>query len=1313
VGRWGVRWMGFGPMSVRPAVRGFVAMACVACWGFGQQGSASAAAGQFGSEGEGAGQFVDPAGVAVDQSDGAVFLADRLNARAEGWSGEGVFASAWGWGVGRADASPESAELESCSAVCFAGVPGSGAGQFGDLPSGVAVDNSLGFSHGDVYVADPANLRVQKFSPSGDFLLMFGKGVNEKTGGDVCAAAEAAFCGAGGEEPGPGGFDVLGGNVVAVDSVGDVLVGGRERVERFSSGGEFESEISLPGLGVVESLAIDSTGNLYVTASGVFGVHKFDQGGTELGEPRDPEAESSNTVIAIGPADELFVYDNEQGHVQTYAAAGGQTESFVEEGSSRGIAYSDVTDALYVLHHDHVSVASPPPPGPVVLTGSERVDEVLPTSVTAHAIVNPEGPEATMYHFEYGPTEAYGSSTEPVELGGGAFEDQPVGATLSGLAPSTEYHFRVVVTNTGGQATTGPDETFTTAAAVSVEDESVSEVAGSSARLEAVLNPHGLASEYQFEYGETLSYGHLAPASPAELAGETTGVRVSVLVEGLAPATTYHFRVVAHNALGSAHGADQTFVTQAAGTAGLTDGRAWEMVSPSNKHSGTLETMSDNGALIEAAEGGGAITYVANGTITAEAEGSRSNANTQLLATRAATGWTTKDISTPREEVVGLTPGAPSEYLMFSNDLSVGAVEPFGSTPLAPELMGEHGERTPYLRQPDGAYTPLVTASNTPPGTKFGGEELKPDSFSGGVSFITMTPDGATALLGSEQPLTSGVSGSGYEGLYEWHEGRLTPVSVLPDNRPSSEEGLNARLGASDLQVRGAMSRDASRVVFMTEGESGTQQHLYLHDVLRDESVQLDVPASGVRANPGRPLFQIATPDASRVFFTDDARLTVDATAKPGEPDLYACDVAVVAGKLSCSLTNLTVDANRNEAASVLGDVIGIDNAGRYVYFVANGALAPGAEHGSCVERSEPYEASSATTCNLYVRDLGSGVTSLVGVLSNRDDPDWGGGGTGPLNLGELSARVSDNGRFLAFMSARPLTGFDNRDANSGERDVEVFLFDRAEKSLRCVSCDSSGARPKGVLDPLNPPPFLLMDGPSTWKGLWLAALIPTWTKTHLFSALYQSRFLSDSGRLFFDSAVGLVSGDGNGRSDVYEYEPDGIGGCGLGAGCVALMSSGTSGQESAFLDASGSGDDVFFMTSAQLASQDVDGALDVYDAHVCSAAVPCPAGVVAATPACSTSDSCRVAPAPQPDVFGAPATETYSGAGNPVSVSVRGHHLSRAQKLARALRACKRKPKHLRAACRRRAKRRYGPVHRSHGSRTAARRGGVTGRSG
>ena len=63
----------------------------------------------------------------------------------------------------------------------------------------------------------------------------------------------------------------------------------------------------------------------------------------------------------------------------------------------------------------------------------------------------------------------------------------------------------------------------------------------------------------------------------------------------------------------------------------------------------------------------------------------------------------------------------------------------------------------------------------------------------------------------------------------------------------------------------------------------------------------------------------------------------------------------------------------------------------------------------------------------------------------------------------------------------------------------------------------------------------------------WLAADIPAWdelSNTEKGLATYQWRYLTNDGRLFFNSFDSLVAQDTNGKADVYEYEPSGIGSC-------------------------------------------------------------------------------------------------------------------------------------------------------------------------
>jgi hypothetical protein len=1257
----------------------------------------------FGSEGEGAGQMAGPRGVAVDQESGRVFVVDREGLRVERWSGGGVFERLWGRGVNAAGG-----DLCVAGEVCVSGEAGTGAGEFAGFPSGVAVDSSFGLAHGNVYAGDGANSRVQEFTPEGGFVLTFGKNVNSATHENICRAGEEAACQGGEAEIAAGAFGALQKDSVAVDGLGVVYVGDENRVQKFNAAGELLGEVALPGVGVVSGLAVDGENDMYVVGSELAGVHKYDPTGVELpGGGRDPAASSERAVITLGPAGELFVYDNFQRHVLEYAPDGTQLSSTLFEGpSSGGLTFGNTLGVLYVAleSSNEVATLTAPVAGPVVVEGSERVDGVLPTSAVVHGVVNSEGPEAAEVFFEYGTSTGYGSSTAAQTLEAG-FEDQPVEAGLVGLAPSTVYHFRAVVKN-GSQTTLGPDQSFETAAAVSVESESVSEVTADSARLEATLNPHGVAGRFHFEYGTSTAYGASVPVPDEALGSGSEGVPVHVQIQGLTASTAYHYRVVAESALGTHAGPDQTFTSGSAPATALVDGRGWEMVSPVSKHGGVLEGFAEEGSMIQSAEDGHAFTYAATAPLSGETEtpGSRSVANTQLMSVRTAPGvWATRDISTPHEEVSAVIVGKRSEYLAFSSDLSLGGLEAIGSTPLNPALMGERKEHTPYLRasSPEGTplhtseFVPLLTEANTPPGTKFAGNEQRPGEFVEGTQFAAMTPDGSNVILSATPPLVEGVA-AGSENLYEWRAGALAFVNAVPaapatvcgGSGPACvQPAEGASLGNQDVQTRGAVSDDGSRVVFRAEGN-----HLWLRDVTRGETLELDASQGGVREHPSpHAVFQVATGDGSRVFFTDDARLTPDATAKPFQPDLYMCDVRVAAGRLSCVLSDLSVDPNRNEAARVLGDLIGIDETGRYVYFAAAGALVPGAVHGGC-----STEEAVGALCNLYVRDVTEAKPSLVAVVPDSDLSDWRARPNG-TNLGEVTAGVSGNGRFLAFMSSRSLTGFDNRDVASGVPDLEVFEYDREHGSLVCVSCGGSGGRPRGMFEsPQAGAP--LVDRSHVWEGRWLAGSIPGWTKVTLGGASYRSRYLLDSGRLFFDSAVGLVAGDGNGREDVYEYEPSGVGGCMLGTGCVGLLSGGSSSEESAFLDAAVSGEDVFFLTQAQLArGVDVDGAFDVYDAHVCSSGVPCGSGVVSVAPGCSTVDSCRAAPAPQPDLFGAPASQLFSGQGNVVSPAVKPKTAAqvRAEKLSRALKAChKIKPRKRRATCERKARKRYGPRH-------------------
>ncbi len=1200
-----------------------------------------------------------------------MYVADKENERVDKFGPGGEFLFAWGWGV--ADGHTEA--LQTCTTSCFAGVFSGGSGAFG-FPDGVAVDNDpLSASYRDVYVVDSSNGRVQKFDSAGNFLLMIGGGVNETTNGDVCLAGGACRAGTGGS--GPGEFEQLSGGSIAVDAAGNVFVGDLNRVQEFSPGGAPVAQIALPGSGVIGAIAVDSSGDVYVHGGELSGVRKFEGcsgacTGVELGEPLAVSGEftyGAQGLVSLGASGEVFIAEGPgggSGHILEFDSSGGEVARFDagnEAGTTGGIAFASGVGRLYVLNRGRVRVVRPPPAGPLIVSATGA--EPQPTAVSVNAAVNPEGHE-TSYHVEYGATTAYGSTAPAASLSG-TFEDEQVSVALSGLQPRTTYHFRVVASNSAG-STFGEDESFTTLPPALIDSESVSGVTATGATLAGEINPLGRDTTYRFEYGASAAYGSSVPVPDGDAGSGTSDVPLSALIEGLTPGTIYHYHVVASNSLGSVDGPDRLFTTLSGEASVLLDGRAWEMVSPADKHGAALDGIGISvGGDIQAAADGSAFAYISRSPVVADPQGNRNVAVAQVFAKRTAGGWSSVDITTPHETVEGVTAGQ-NEYRVFSPDLSVGLVEPAGATPLSAQAT----ERTPYRREPDGEYTPLVTAANVPPGTNFG---------SSGLFISGATPDLSHVILSSGAALTEGIADTeGRANLFEWFDGSLRLVSVLPNGKAATEEGLDTRLGFLSANVRHAVSDDGSRIVWEARGQA-----LYVRDVARGETVRLDVVQPGAHGGRGEPRFATASSDGSKVFFMDSSRLTLGSTA--GQ-DLYRCQIGVVAGKLACGLTDLTIDHNAGESADVLGTVIGAGEDGRYVYFVANGVLAAGATPGNC-----SGEASGNGACNLYVYDTLIERTTFIARLSDGDYSDWevvfGGGG----GLNSLTAGASPDGRYLAFMSERSLTGYDNTDAHSDQPDVEVFLYNVGTGALTCASCNPSGARPSGVFDS-GRSPGLLVDRELSWGGHWLAGSIPGSTNTVENRAYYRSRYLSDSGRLFFDSADALVADDSNGTEDVYEWEPGGIGGCAKADGCVGLISSGTSGAESAFLDASETGDDVFFLTASQLVPQDLDHALDVYDARVCSAASPCLASPPPPAVPCGTADSCRAAPSSQPGVFGVPPSATFSGAGNPVpGVSkpvAKKKGVTVAQKLAVALRKCRAKPRRRRASCEAGTRRRY-----------------------
>ena len=203
-------------------------------------------------------------------------------------------------------------------------------------------------------------------------------------------------------------------------------------------------------------------------------------------------------------------------------------------------------------------VVTTPPDLPVV--AGTYASPVTAGGATLNTSINP-GSGPTVYRFQYGPTPAYGSQTYP---GGPTVADDQLhtaSTEISGLTPGTTYHFRVRATNFAG-TTVGPDQTFTTPGPPQLSSFTASAITQTSALLGAQVNPGLTPTSYHFDYGPSGSYGSSTPES-ALVGVDSSPHPATAALSGLAPATTYHYRIVATNALATISGPDQTFATPA------------------------------------------------------------------------------------------------------------------------------------------------------------------------------------------------------------------------------------------------------------------------------------------------------------------------------------------------------------------------------------------------------------------------------------------------------------------------------------------------------------------------------------------------------------------------------------------------------------------------------------------------------------------------------------------------------------------------------------------------------------------------------
>jgi hypothetical protein len=779
--------------------------------------------------------------------------------------------------------------------------------------------------------------------------------------------------------------------------------------------------------------------------------------------------------------------------------------------------------------------------------------------------------------------------------------------------------------------------------------------------------------------------------TPVTLAAKAT---VEVALSGLKPNSEYHLRFVATNKDGKAEGSDVAFTTYMSGGGVLPDNRVYEEVSVfGNPYSETYLPGAGVGITnsslypFEAAPDGDEVTFVGNSSSGGGngSSGFEGHGN-QYLARRSPTGgWTPQNISSPGDLF--------SKYKGFTSNLSVGVAQILTTVPFvaseAPYLTegyafnaseGEHSDVL-YTRALDGSVFQPLMSVRPHRHVVTGGPVASFNEEFGGQQFGGVSADGSHVLFSSDEALVEGEGRAEKElqsdlpkeiiaekealKLNEEEEKLTGEAQVLTNacprnvnNEPECSTGAKKEINEKDEEAE-QKKREEEQLLYHNTAEElyvATGGHYSLVNVLPDGALDQN-------ATFGSTLSHVISGDGSRVFWTSSEGGPEGETVFVRENGTSTVQVSQGAahfwtaspdGKYAFyteggKLWRFDVEnESRVELAGREGGVEGVIGTnetgedGAYVYFVALEKLTSEANYAGkqAVEGEE----------NLYVYEPDSehaGQSKIAFIAAPTEENDWNG------RLARRTANLTPNGHGLVFESQSNLTA----GAYPDERAMEVYVYDTEGGNLYCASCrrQASGG-------------FFGQSNQSTYVYRWIS---------------------EDGDRVFFDSDAALVPRDVGDVQQVYEWEREGSGECHEADGCDYLVSGGAEG-EAAFVDASASGNDVFFTTPAKLVPEDEDEAVDLYDARV--------DGLQPVSPPLCTGAGCQGVPAPAP-TFATPASVTFAGVGNFSAPSATSSGtakqtkaLTRRQQLAKALAAChKMRRKHKRAACEAHARKAYG----------------------
>lgn len=644
--------------------------------------------------------------------------------------------------------------------------------------------------------------------------------------------------------------------------------------------------------------------------------------------------------------------------------------------------------------------------------------------------------------------------------------------------------------------------------------------------------------------------GFSSGAATSPVNGATAGevnadISVSTGLVGLAPGTGYRYRIVLTSNCSAVEpekvcevaGPSQQFRTPVSEAAVLPDHRAYELVSPAQKHGGQVFPLNPVVATctneckpgqgigrfpMQTTPDGNSVSFEGS----ALATGAGSANENAYVGTRSPMGWNDA-IPTPGQ----LRSRRGEGYKAFSRNLQSAILE----QRLPALSAGAPSEfKNLYFQSMDASsvFRPLLTEEppHRPPfGSPGAAFEIEYAGASADLSKVFFTANDALPTSSEEPPAPEGP-GTKFN-LYEWEPGTgaIRLVNVQPGNTEAKAGATFGAASANSISINGqrAYWSDESGQVFVREDAERT----------------IEVPDSGK--------FLAASADGSEVLLND--------------------------GHLFSLGTGTVTDLTEGKGGFV--GVAGYGDDLSQIYFVDTEVLT--------AEVNERSEQAQAGRFNLYSWS-GSG-TRLIATLLPQDEE---GAASSTIGLSQdwisvqtvRTAEASPSGRYLSFLSKASLTGFNNdagpsaHCATIGSAFIpgpcaEAFLYDSVTGKLICASCNSSGVAPLGWAQ------LPVVEGPRT---------------------LAQATFLTDSGRLYFDTGDSLSQFDTNdGLQDVYEWEPAGVGTCQIVTGCQSLISSGHGESDANFTTADPSGENVFFTTRSPLVPSDQDELIDLYDARV------------------------------------------------------------------------------------------------------------------